>query len=212
MGRHSFCEKLSGNKCVILEVRCPRLRSGKQCDMLLHYKYLKNTFRDPELSRIIKRNILPEVLERWKEYAENPRPGKKDMTGVPLEKGIRASLKDKLNRFGATVSDFGEQFYVWEDVKIIADCIIRKDNKPTSIISIKSWIGCTQIRETFGYAYLSKTWLGQKNIRVYMVSLQPIYVNKSLIDVCKPYIDGVYSLSEKPYIDELLTELERIYR
>ncbi|MBS7636744.1 hypothetical protein KEJ37_05355 [Candidatus Bathyarchaeota archaeon] len=213
MANINFCEKLSGQKCVILGVKCHRLQTKEQCDLPYHYKYLTKVSSDPQLAKRIKQKILPDVIEKWKDYAINPRPGKKDMTGGPLEKGIRMVLKDELSPLGATVSYTGKRFFVWENVPIIADCIIEKSEKPSTILSIKSWIGCTQIRETFGYAYLSKTWLGQKNIRIYMISLQPIEdLNKSLINACKPYIDGVYSLSGDPYIDELLTELKRIYR
>jgi hypothetical protein len=152
-------------------------------------------------------------------YVKAPRPGKKDMTGRPLEKGIRKVLKEELAGFNVSIPDSGKKFTIWEaptkeeEINIISDCMIKKQGYPTSIVSVKSWIGSTQLRETFAYAYFSKSFHGQKNIRVYMVGLQPIRKDiKDLAKICRPYIDGVYSLSEEPYIDELIEELKVIYK
>lgn len=181
--------------------------------MAYHYECLTKTSKEPKIARALKRDILPEIIDNWKRYAKNPRPGKKDMTGGPLERGIRGLLKKQLETLSVTTSESGEEFFVWEKVRIIADCLSQKPKYPTSIFSVKSWIGPTQIRETFAYAYFSKTWLGQKNIRIYMVTLQPVEDSlRSLIETCKPYVDGVYSLSGKPYIDELVSELRKIYQ
>ena len=52
----------------------------------------------------------------------------------------------------------------------------------------------------------------KKNIRLYMITLYPL--TKSIMDtysICRPYIDGVYSLSSEPYLDELISELLKIY-
>ena len=69
-----------------------------------------------------------------------------------------------------------------------------------------------QIRETFGYAYLAKMWLGQKDIRVYMVGLQEISEHLNpLIELFRPYIDGVFSLCGTPYLDDLIQEAKRLY-
>jgi len=157
--------------------------------------------------------MLPKVIESWKAYAANPSPGKKNMTGGVLEKEIRAFVREELSACNASVAEHGKKFEVWENLSIIADCLIEKKGSPTSIISVKSWIGPTQLRETFGYAYFSKTWLGQKNIRVYMIQLPPTENHlKSLITACSPYIDGVYSVSGEPYFDSLLGTLKEIYK
>jgi hypothetical protein len=156
--------------------------------------------------------MLPQVIENWKAYARNPSPGKKNMTGGPLEKEIRSFVREELSSLNALVPEKGRKFKVWNDVNIIADCLVKMVGKPTSLVSVKSWIGPTQLRETFGYAYFSKTWRGQKNMRVFMIELQPPKMHlRSLVAACSPYIDGVYSISGTPHFDELLEELKRIY-
>lgn len=134
------------------------------------------------------------------------------MTGIPVEQGIRSSIMNILTPLNVSVHPRGKKFEIWDDVNIIADILAQKDEYPTSIISVKSWIGTTQIRETYAYAYFSKTWHGQKNIRLFMISLHPI-PNRlmKLIRACMPFIDGVYSLSGSPYYDDLVAELHNIY-
>ena len=46
-----------------------------------------------------------------------------------------------------------------------------------------------------------------------MITLYPLEKKlKQLITACKPFIDGVFSLSGNPYYDDLITELKNIYR
>lgn len=209
----SSCEKLSNGKCTILDVPCRRSEMKHVCKFPLHYKYLTQTSEDERIAKILKESIKSEILEKWKAYVQNTRPGKKDMTGGPLEKGIRNLLKNELGKLSVTTSESGEKFQIWDGVRIIADCISKKEGHPTAIFSIKSGIGPTQIRETFAYAYFSKNWRGHRNMRVYMITLFPIKKSlRSLIETSRPYIDGVYSLSGKPYIDELIDELKKTYQ
>ena len=97
-------------------------------------------------------------------------------------------------------------------LEIIADILAEKEEYPSIIIEVKSWIGSQQIRDTFGYAYLLKSWSGHKNHRVFMVCLQEFdETSKNLISACAPYLDGVYSLSDEPYFDDLVDILKEIY-
>jgi len=209
----SSCKNLSNGKCTKLDVPCRRKKRKQVCQFPLHYEYLTQSSKDERIAKILKSSILPEVLENWKAYVQNPRPGKKDMTGGPLERGIRNLLKNELGKLSVITSESGEEFPIWDGVRIIADCISKKEGHPIAIFSIKSWIGPAQIRETFAYAYFSKNWYGQRNMRVYMITLPPIEKSlKSLIETSRPYIDGVYSLSGKPYIDELIDELKETYQ
>lgn len=191
------------------------MKDGRRCDLPHHYDALSDPDA-PKIAKKISRKIRDPVLKRWKDYARHPRPGKKDMTAGPLEEGIRQELGTQLTPLGATVHSGGRKFIVFgegsEEVWIIADVLIEKDGSPTAIISVKSWLGAAQIRETFAYAYLSKVWHGQRYIRVYMVTLQSWEDSlDNLIHACRPYLDGVFSLSEEPYIDELVEELRDIY-
>lgn len=141
------------------------------------------------------------------------------MTGISPENAIRDTIKMELSLYNVTVSDHGKKIEIWRDtqasrgVNIIADVYAEKENCPSSIVSVKSWLGTTQIRETFAYAYFSKSWFGHKNMRVFMVTLYPIRQRlQPLIGACKPYIDGFYSLNGRPYFDDLLNEMTDIYR
>jgi hypothetical protein len=105
-----------------------------------------------------------------------------------------------------------KQFFIWQNnVRIIADCLAKKQNRK-AVVSVKSWLGTEQIRETFAYAYLAKTWLGQRDIRVYQVGLTEFKERlKPLAEACKPYLDGVYSLSSEPYFDDLVAEMKKYF-
>jgi hypothetical protein len=171
-----------------------------------------NRTYDPPLAKQIKGELISPIIESWKDYARSTSPGKKGMTAYPFEEAIRNTVKNQLGSLGVVVSERGQKYSAWENVNIIPDCLVKKKGYPDCIISMKSWIAEGQIRETFAFAYFAKTWLGQKNVRVYMLGFTPLksHLHK-LIDICKPFIDGVYSLSGGPYIDKLIEELRRIY-
>lgn len=209
-----FCENLSGERCTLLKEECFRVSQQKKCDLLIyHHPYLRMNPKDSPKTKELKRRLLPRVLEKWKQYARAPSPGKKNMTGGPLEKEIRLFIREDLSKLGVEVPEEGRKFEAWGGMRIIPDCLITKEGRPTSIVSVKCWIGPTQLRETFAYAYFSKTWLGHKHIRVYMIELQkPKEYLRSAINRCSPYIDGVYSVSQKPYFDGLLEQLKNLYR
>ena len=209
-----FCEKLSGETCRVLEERCLRLSAReKYCDMLDYYKMLTEVSGEtPPISRKARESMLEPFLSNWREHAKGPQAGKKDMTARPLERELRAILKSELSPLGVAVYDTGRKLAVWKNVSIIADALAEKPGFPQSIFSFKTWLAEGQIRETFAYAYWAKTWLGQKNIRVYMVGLVSISRTLgSLIEVCKPYIDGVFSLCGSPFLDELVEEAKHVY-
>ena len=172
----TFCAHLAGEQCNILEERCLKLRSDdKWCDFLNYYKKLTEIGEDvPLISRRARNDMLAPLLSSWKTHAQNPLPGRKDMTARPLENELRYILKSELGHLGVSIPETGQAFRIWESTKIIADALAMRENSPTCIFSAKTWLGEGQIRETFGYAYLAKMWLGQKDIRVYMVGLQEI--------------------------------------
>jgi hypothetical protein len=108
-----------------------------------------------------------------------------------------------------------ERYYIWGDTAIRADGLVKKEGFPTSIISVKTWLAEERIRETFAYAYWAKTWLGQKHIKVYQVAIRKTPTKRKtiegLIEICKPYLDGAFFLTEAPYIDDLIRELKETY-
>ena len=208
------CQHLSNQTCQVLNETCFKLGKQSDCDFLLYYNLTINRSHDPPLAQAIKGIFLDPLIQSWKAYARNPAPGKKNMTARPFEDVIRFTLDQKLSSLGVTVSKTGEKYPVWEDISIIADCLIEKEGYPTCILSMKTWVGGEQIRETFAYAYFAKRWHRQKNIKVYMVIFQPIPTRRHLRDLivlCSPHIDGVYSLCGQPYIDTLVEELQKIY-
>jgi len=209
-----FCTRLdvSDAQCRILKEKCFRTAHGEKCEFIGHYKLVRDSKGNEPLAKQAKQIMEPRLIEEWKSFAKDPRPGRKRMTGGPLEEAIREVLKRELSPLKVTVYDQTKQFYVWQDnVKILADCLAEKEGRK-AIVSVKCWLGTEQIRETFAYAYLAKTWLGQRDIRVYQIGLFPFEERlKPLVDACKPYLDGVYSLSNEPYFDSLVKEMNKYF-
>jgi hypothetical protein len=206
----SFCEELiNDGQCKKLEEHCFRVRFKKKCEFIGHYNQIKKSTKYTPLAKKVKEIMYPKFMKEWKAFARDPRTGKKRMTGGPLELAIRQVLRQELAPYKVTIYNKAKKFAVWDnDVYVIADCLIEKLSF-RSVISVKTWIGTEQIRETFAYAYFAKTWLGQKDIRVYQVGLFPLKEKlKSLIESCKPYLDGVFSLSSDPYFDVLVQTLK----
>lgn len=209
---NNFCPHLRNKTCSLLNEECFRLRQQSICDFLNHYHMITNYTNDPPITQIVKKELLQPFLEKWKSYAASPSPGKKNMIGQPLEQIFRKRIKEELENQDVLVYDKAHKFEIGEEVSIYADVFIEKEGYPISIVSVKSWIGTTQIRETFAYAYLSKLWNGQKNVRLFMATLHPIEPRiKRVESICKPYLDGLYSITSKPYFDELIVELKKIY-
>jgi len=181
------------------------------CGFRDHYNYLPPSSQDPPSTRKIKQSIFNEVIKRWKAYGSNPSVGKKQMTARPLEDGIVECLR-WLEKYGVQVSP-RKSFEIIEGVSTIIDCVLTKKEYPTTLISVKTWLGTDSFRESFGNAYFIKTSYGRRNIRFYIVTLFPFkYISRDWIELAKPFVDEVYSLSETPYIDELLNELDIMYK
>lgn len=215
MTDNTFCRKLSGESCSVVGEKCFRIQAGKQCDYLDYYERLEAIGEDtPVIATRARRSMIAALLVSWKKYAQHPLPGAKNVVASPLEREVIAVLKSELEPRGVTV--YGQKNYcIWGDIAIRADGLLEKKGFPTSIISVKTWLGLGQIRETFAYAYWAKTWLGQKQIRAYEVAILKTPTKgktiESLIEICKPYLDGVFFLTEAPYIDDLVRELKEIY-
>jgi len=215
----SFCSHLIGTQCNILNTRCFRLNLKKKCEFQDHYDLIRNFQQNPIKTQLVKQSMLRPFLNNWRNYAILPSSGKKNMTGISLENAIRDSIKMELSSYNVTVYNRGKKIQIWKNaqaskgVNIIADVYMEKENCPSSIVSVKSWLGTTQIRETFAYAYFSKSWFGHKSMRVFMATLHPIRQRlQTLMVACKPYIDGFYSLNGIPYFDDLINELINIYK
>jgi len=209
-----FCPELdvSNTQCRKLTEKCFRIEHEKKCEFIGHFNHIRVYKGNKPLAIKAKQIMEPGFFEEWKSFARDPRPGKKRMTGGPLEETVRKILKLELSSLGVTVYDKAKQFYVWQDnVRIIADCLAEKESRK-AIVSVKTWVGTEQIRETFAYAYLAKTWLGQKDVRVYQIALFPFEETlDSLVGACRPYLDGVYSLSSEPYLDDLVKEMKKYF-
>ena len=206
------CNHLSGQICQILQESCFKLGKETECDSLNCYNLVKNRLQDKPLAQEIKDKLLDPLIQSWKSYAKSPAPGKKDMTGRPFEKAVRAMIKEQLTPLGVNVSSTGKKYSFWKDLNIIADCLATKGAHHDCIFSMKTWIGEEQLRETFAYAYFAKLYHGQKNIKIYMIAFHSIPPQlQGLMVLCKSYLDGVYSLCGEPYIDDLLEELRGVY-
>lgn len=212
----NLCEKLEGESCAILREKC--FRSGRlPCALFDYYTDFTDISNDtPPIARKVREDMLDPFILNWKEYAAHGAPaGRKNMTATPLEKQLRAVLRSHLAPLGVSVPETGRRFYVWKDSPINADALAEKEGFPRSIFSFKAWVGTEQVRETFAYAYLAKTWLGQKLIRVYEIGVRKSQTQagtlESLVGVCKPYLDGVFYLTAEPYLDDLIKDLKQVY-
>lgn len=212
-----FCDKLSGETCLVIEERCFRTEEKKPCEYYKTYFKLLTQIEDdtPPIARKARENMFPLFRESWKRHAQKRQAGMKRVVASPLEKELRVTLKSELEPLGVSMPDTGKKIRIWEDTEIIADGLAEKKGFPTCIFSFKTWVGNEQIRETFAYAYLAKTWLGQKNIRVYEIGILQTETRAktlaTLIEICKPFLDGVFYLTSAPYLDDLIGKLKELY-
>ena len=110
---------------------------------------------------------------------------------------------------GATV-EVRKRIEILNNLYVIIDGKIEKEGKPTSLISCKVTLDPLSFRESFSCAFFAKKHYD--NVKFYMIATHPSSkLSKQLIDISKHHMDGVYYLSEKPYFDELVKELEGIY-
>ena len=215
MTDNTFCKKLSDESCSVVGEKCFRIQTEKQCEYIEYYERLEAIGEDiPAIATRARKRMIPPLLVSWKKHAQHPLPGLKNVVASPLEGEVIAVLKSELEPLGVTVHA-QKNYCIWKDTAIRADGLVEKKGFPTSIISVKTWLGLGQIRETFAYAYWAKTWLGQKQIRVYQVAILKTSTKRNtiegLIEICKPYLDGAFFLTQAPYIDDLIRELKEIY-
>lgn len=215
MQKGQSCGKLSGETCQVVNERCFRLQAKEPCEYIDYLQRLADPKNTPPIATRAKKDMIDPLLASWKKYAQKPLPGIKGVVAIPLEREVRAILKSELQPLGVTVYDAGKKYRIWEDTAIIADGLVEKEGFPTSIISVKTWLGEGQIRETFAYAYWAKTWLGRRQISVYQIAILKTPTKgktiEGLIEICKPYLDGVFYLTEEPYIDDLIEKLKQSY-
>jgi hypothetical protein len=166
----SFCSAVSRSRCSLLDEKCFRLKIKRQCEFLGHYNLLRSFPRGRPISKKVKKNMLEPFLDSWRDFARNPKPGRKNMTGGPLEDTIRETLGDELKKCGVNVWP-AMKYDISEGLCYLPDIKITKDGHPHSPISIKTWLGPGSIRETFASSYFAKLWHGHKNLNIYMVTL-----------------------------------------
>lgn len=209
-----FCEKLLGETCTVVNETCFRLRERAKCEYVGCLRWLES-IEDQclPLARGARLNIKTPFLKAWKQYAQHPKAGNKRVIATPIENELRDIIKLQLSPLGVSVSPTAKVFRVWKDCKIIADALLEKEEYPTTILSFKSWVGSEQVRETFAYAYLAKSWYGQKDIRVYEIGGTKAggQAIDDLVSICRPWVDGVFYLTTVPYLDEMIQELKDIY-
>lgn len=219
--KNGFCEylELDRERCLVLQTKClPFIRKKKQrCAFSDHYHWLTDLADDKSVANRIKLEVKPKACSNWQRFMQDNMPnGRKNMTARPLEDSIRNAARETLSDNNVRVKDNAGRLPILGKGSPIVDCYITKENTkgdmyPASIISIKTFLTQESVRETFGYAYLAKYLEGQRRYRVFMVCLNPIGELREMVDAFEPFLDGAYSLSGEPYIDDLLTELKEIY-
>lgn len=207
------CKRNKTNKKCVLETQCKKKSVGGRCEFTVHYDNLKPKSSDPVLARQLKTVMKPKVLGGWEDFVSDRKLGKKRMTGGAFEVALREVFKKNLAKSKVTVWDTGKRLSLSKlGFDIVPDLLIEKKGYPMSIISAKTWLGQEQLKETFGSAYFAKHNYPRKSIRVFMAVFLPTpNWNPKLEEACKEYIDGIYWVSQKPYIDSLLVQLREIY-
>jgi len=202
-------DKQDNKTCKELKKLCSVKEQNKdrRCAFSEHFEKLKPSSADMPEAVKIKEEILNKTIEEWKKHTSS---GGRHMTARPLEDAVYNAIK---NMLGDCVDQRKKIKIGKERNIVVADCLVRKNDRPTSLISIKTWLTTEAIRETFAYAYLIRENPPvHKGAKVFMVTLIPICSkHEAWIKAFNDYIDGVYSLSGKPYIDDLLKELRVIY-
>lgn len=209
------CKKIQ-KACPLLKV-CKKQYSTGECHFIYHWEAIKDKKTDSDFAKQIKKEMYSPFIEKWEDFAKDPKSGKKRMTGGVFEKALRDSLRKELSPLGAVISNTGVKLTDFESICGNVDCLIEKEERPKSIISVKTWLGTEQLRETFATAYFAKYYYGQLNIRVYMVAFLPFNRKTEWEKACLPYVDGIFGMAwenedKKPrLIEELLIELRKTY-
>jgi len=200
------CEYLSDKACCPLDRPCLFLGKPQNCGFRAHYVCLDTT-GDPLITAEIKEILTPKVVKNWKKYRGS---GGRQMTARPLEDSVSEVLKSKLGHIGVEVKT-RKKLEISPGVKTIMDITVEEPGYPSTLISMKTWIGAGEFRNCFGNAYFIKMMYGMIKTRFYIVTLLPVQMSTELVKLAKPYIDGLYGLAEEPYIDELFESLEELY-
>jgi len=209
------CRYLSNKFCNVLQVDCYILQQQKaqRCAFADHYDWLSITSPGKPIANQIRSQVKSQAILNWTGFVKaGTKAGRKNMTAIPLENAVRDAIKRALQPLSVSVANTAKGFNIGLEIRINVDCLISKDKYPTSIVSIKTYFNPEAVRETFAYFYLAKSWYGQRSLKGFVVALNPIDAKlRKWIDALKNYIDGAYSLSAAPYIDDLLEKLRRIY-
>ncbi|MEW6141585.1 MAG: hypothetical protein AB1597_00300 [Chloroflexota bacterium] len=209
------CEKLGKDKrtCKVTKGKCYRGRKG-QCEYYRSYwrpLFKKIDGRLPKSCREIMTELRKNFRENWRKHAENSgrKVGGRNVLSSPFEKSISNYVRRVLG-YPDNAKLKGEIYgNNW-------DIVVEKNGSPACLISLKTYIGYEQIRETFASAYVAKR--KNKNIEVYMVAIRPTGRNKDMDENAKKmkdylrsynrYIDDVFYLTAKPYFSDLTKKLK----
>jgi len=201
------CVYLRGKLCYPLNRECLFLNAPENCGFLAHYIHLDSITNDLPITAEVKKILTPRMIENWKIYRGG---GARHMTARPFEDSVSKVLESRLSPLGVKVRT-RKMIEIVPGVRTIMDISIEKPDYPTSLISLKTWIGDGEFRNCFGNAYFIKSMHGRMKIRFYIVVLIPTQISRELVKMAKPFIEGLYSLSEEPYIDDLFVILEGLY-
>jgi len=134
------------------------------------------------------------------------------MTARPFEDSLGEVVEYYLEDLGVQV-DIRKKKRIIEGFNPIVDVLIKKEGYPTSFILAKTYLGQGELRECFGNAYFMKRVLGSRDTRCFVVTIPDIGSTiKNMIELSRLYFDGVYSLSGKPPVDDLINELRFLYK
>jgi hypothetical protein len=150
------CLYFKGEKCEPLHQECFRKNNDPTgCGFYGSYRDLdlQENQDDLPITARLKKEVLNNMKEKWK---REHRGGDRQMTAKALEDGVQKFLKEELQQLNVEVTKRKSYLIAEDKVKTIIDCMIKKEGKPTTLISVKTFLKAEPLRESLAVAYLIK--------------------------------------------------------
>jgi len=209
------CDYLDRTTCRLIEEKC-NFVSEKGCRLKELYRHIAPCRDNHPITESVKNKMWlgvgnsEGIRKRWISYNRS-KTGGRQMFARPLEDSLVDELRNTLPTLDVIARKKIEPFGL--DLRI--DCRIKSQDKDKvqTLISLKVTADPLSFRESFAFAYFSKMWFGQKNVRFYLVAVSSM-ISIRARQVAAPFVDGDYYLSpvnDEPYVDDLFAKLKTCY-
>lgn len=205
---------------------CKCVYNGKKCRLFEIYKYIEPSEEKeqlPQLTQEIREKLVKRIAERWRKRKKGS--GGRYEIGGSLERVLLEIFKEKIGSHHVSKptnkrksSDCSPYASEWCNMQ--PDIMIKKDNKVT-YIECKVTVSPESFRDAFARAYFLKRHKAEKP-RFYLIGTHFYKYRpkekenfEKIINAMKEnangYIDGIYFIGHKPYVDKFFEENESAY-